>query len=86
MDPEYRFVDSSSPLVPSIGQTAVTATYSYLGVADVTLPVLGGHVTAKVRRVFQKEQLSPWNWAIFYVDPLEIHPGAPTRHLGRGRD
>ena len=34
-----------------------------------------GNVYAKVRRVFQKQQLSPWNFAIFYVDPLEIHPG-----------
>ena len=32
-------------------------------------------IVAKVRRVFQKQQLSPWNFAIFYVDPLEIHPG-----------
>lgn len=76
IDPELRYVDSNSPLVPAIGQSPVTATYSYLGQADVTLPVLGGNVTARVRRVFQKEQLSPWNWAIFYVDPLEIHPGA----------
>ena len=53
-----------------------------LGQADVTLPVLGGNVTAKVRRVFQKEQLSPWNWAIFYVDPLEIQPGAPMSVTG----
>jgi hypothetical protein len=28
-----------------------------------------------VQRVFQKELISPWNYAIFYVDPLEIHPG-----------
>jgi hypothetical protein len=34
-----------------------------------------GEVVAKVRRVFQKQQISPWNFAIFYVDPLEIHPG-----------
>ena len=45
----------------------------------MTLPALGpiGNrtIVAKVRRVFQKQQLSPWNFAIFYVDPLEIHPG-----------
>jgi hypothetical protein len=51
--------------------------YNYVASADVTLPALGptGKVVARVRRVFQKQQLSPWNFAIFYVDPLEIHPG-----------
>ena len=50
----------------------------------MTLPALGptGKVVAKVRRVFQKQQLSPWNFAIFYVDPLEIHPGAPFTVTG----
>ena len=82
IDPEFRYVDSNSPLVPAIGQSPVTATYSYLGQADVSMPVLGGYVTAKVRRVFQKEQLSPWNWAISYVYPLEIPPGAPLNGPG----
>lgn len=51
--------------------------YNYIASADVTLPAIGpaGKIFAKVRRVFQKQQLSPWNFAIFYVDPLEIHPG-----------
>ena len=53
--------------------------WNYVASANVTLPALGptGNrtITAKVRRVFQKQQLSPWNFAIFYVDPLEIHPG-----------
>ena len=48
---------------------------NYVASADITLPTLKGNVVAKVRRVFQKQQLSPWNFAIFYVDPLEIHPG-----------
>ena len=54
-----------------------SANFDYIASADVTLPALGptGKVVAKVRRVFQKQQLSPWNFAIFYVDPLEIHPG-----------
>jgi hypothetical protein len=41
----------------------------------VTLPTLRGNVVARVRRVFQKQQYSPWTYAIFYIDPLEIHPG-----------
>lgn len=60
------------------GQVNTTsASYNYMASADVTLPTERGNITAKVRRVFSKQQLSPWNWAIFYVDPLEIHPGAP---------
>jgi hypothetical protein len=51
------------------------AVFNYLASADITLPTVKGNVVAKVRRVFQKQQLSPWNFAIFYVDPLEIHPG-----------
>lgn len=74
---------------PALGQlgantssvsTTTSATWNYMASADVTLPVSFGTannrtVVAKVRRVFSKQQLSPWNWAIFYVDPLEIHPG-----------
>jgi len=60
------------------GSSSTTAAnYNYIASADVTLPALGpgGKVVAKIRRVFQKQQISPWNFAIFYVDPLEIHPG-----------
>jgi hypothetical protein len=64
----------------SINTTA--ASYNYVASADVTLPTLKGNVVAKVRRVFSKQQLSPWNWAIFYTDPLEIHPGAPMTVTG----
>jgi hypothetical protein len=77
VDPQLRPIASGAPLVPSVGMSPVTSTLSYLGEADVTLPMQSNIITAKVRRVFQKEQISPWNWAIFYVDLLEIHPGAP---------
>lgn len=58
-------------------QKATPLVYNYLASVDVTLPGYGpaGRVVARVRRVFQKQQISPWNFAIFYVDPLEIHPG-----------
>ena len=82
VDPQMNPIESGSPLVPAIGQSPVTATYTYLAQADVALPVLGGNVTARVRRVLQKEQLSPWNWAIFYADPLEIQPGASMNVTG----
>ncbi len=62
--------------VSSVSPTT-SATYNYIASADVTLPALGSNPTivAKIRRVFQKQQQSPWNFAIFYIDPLEIHPG-----------
>lgn len=53
-------------------------TYNYLATAYVTLPVLRGNVVAKVQRIFQEQQISPWNYAIFYNDPLEFHPGPDT--------
>lgn len=73
---------------PAVGMSqtgavnTTSATYNYMASADVTLPTLKGNVVAKVRRVFSKQQLSPWNFAIFYVDPLEIHPGAPMKVTG----
>ena len=82
VDATYSSLSSADdPPIPAVGlaQTgtanSTSAVYNYIASADVTLPTLGGQVVAKVRRVFSKQQLSPWNWAIFYVDPLEIHPG-----------
>ena len=63
--------------IPMLGQsgTTTTAVYNYVASADITLPAVTGNVVARVRRVFQRQQISPWNFAVFYVDPLEIHPG-----------
>ena len=74
---------TASP-TPSVGQSTSTLTYNYIASADVTLRNLNGQsVVAKVQRVFQKQQTSPWNFAIFYVDPLEIHPGPQFTVTGR---
>lgn len=87
--PEWTALPSASATpIPMLGQLAAAITtgtpapttplvYNYVASVDVTLPGSGpaGRIVAKVRRVFQKQQLSPWNFAIFYVDPLEIHPG-----------
>ncbi len=89
VDPQWRGLGSSSATPkPMLGQLATAITsgtpsattpvvYNYVASADVTLPGLGkaGKVVAKLQRVFQKQQISPWSFAIFYVDPLEIHPG-----------
>lgn len=34
-----------------------------------------GNVVARVRRVFQKEVISLWRYALFFDDDMEIHPG-----------
>lgn len=69
---------ASTQPTPGTGQQVTSATFNYMAAVDVTLPafgVSGGKIVTKVRRNFQKQQMSPWNFAIFYVDPLEIHPG-----------
>ena len=52
--------------------------YYYLASADISVPApnANGTVTAKVRRVFEKKLNTPWTWAIFYNDLLEITPGS----------
>jgi hypothetical protein len=86
-DPEWQpLAGSAATPEPIMGQVEqdvnstanlpkTPAVFNYVASADITLPATTGSVVAKVRRVFQKQQLSPWNFAIFYVDPLEIHPG-----------
>jgi hypothetical protein len=80
--------NSTTPPTPAVGMAqtgsinTTSANYNYLASADVTLPTTTGNVVAKVRRVFSKQQLSPWNYAIFYVDPLEIHPSPPFTVTG----
>ena len=71
--------DDDTP-TKQMGQGPDSVIYNYLATAYVTLPAIRGNVVAKVQRVFQKKQESPWNWAIFYNDPLEIHPG-PEFHV-----
>ena len=56
---------------------AKSLTFNYLATADVYLPQRSKLVSFRARQVFQKQYISPWNWAIFYVDPLEIHPALP---------
>ena len=70
---------------PIAGPNHGDLSYYYLATADVVVPTLSsknpssltdrGNVVAKVRRVFQKEVLSLWRYAIFYDDDMEIHPG-----------
>src|SRR5262249_8341980 len=68
---------------PSFGMSPDQNSIYYLASADVTLPAFGGrNVTVQLRRVFQREITSPWEYAIFYNDLLEINPGAPMTVTG----
>ncbi len=74
---------------PIAGTSIGDRSYYYLASADVVIPTLvttaanlsnpndPANVVARVRRVFQKQILSLWRYAIFYTDDMEIHPGAP---------
>jgi len=75
-DPQLvQMADDNTPPTPGVGQQPTNATFNYIASVDVTLPTLKGNIVTQIRRIFQKEQVSPWAFAIFYVDPLEIHPG-----------
>jgi hypothetical protein len=51
--------------------------YAYLASVDVSINALGGTVTSKVRRVFEKKIDNPWTFMIFFNDDLELHPTTP---------
>jgi hypothetical protein len=73
---------SAAPTVGT-GMQVNTNTAYYLASADVTIPGFAGRqITVQVRRVFQKQQQSPWEYAIFYNDLLEMNPGAPQTISG----
>lgn len=85
-----RTPGASTP-APIAGPNHGDLSYFYLASADVVIPTVNsktasnltvaaaltdrGNVVAKVRRVFQKEILSLWRYAIFFDDDMEIHPG-----------
>lgn len=65
----------------SYGMNMGARSYFYLARADVTLRNFRGKpMKVEARRVFEKEIGSPWMYAIFYTDRLEIHPG-PEFHV-----
>ncbi len=90
VDPQITTVDgfSTSSLgttvvpAPGIGQSPGQSSTYYLATADVILPSLGKPIRVNVRRVFQKQIISPWNWAVFYDDTLEMQPAPPMNVTG----
>jgi hypothetical protein len=81
-----KLTTASATPAPIAGPNHGDLSYYYLATADVVIPTLDsksatsetdtGNVVAKVRRVFDKETLSLWRYAVFYNDDMEIHPGA----------
>ncbi|MDQ6623254.1 MAG: hypothetical protein M3Y86_07190 [Verrucomicrobiota bacterium] len=75
---------SATP-APIAGPNHGDISFYFLASADVVIPTVNavnktdpndpGTLVAKVRRVFQKETLSLWRYAIFFNDDLEMHPG-----------
>ncbi len=73
--PQLVPIPGSTAPVAGFGPNNLTQSYYYLATVDVAATSLGKPITTKVRRIFEKEILSPWDYAIFYDDDLEIHPG-----------
>ncbi len=60
-----------------LGQNAATISFFYEAEAEVELNGIHGKQTAHLKRIFEKQNISPWAFAIFYNDLLEMHPGPP---------
>src|SRR4051812_18475481 len=78
VDPLLQPLASATTKPPKqTGRGPGTYSYTYLASADVDVQLISRTVTQKVRRVFQKKIQSPWNFALFYNDVLELQPSAP---------
>lgn len=81
LSPTWDELPGSSEVPPASGMNIGARSYFYLASADITMRnTLGQPMRVNARRVFEKEIGSPWMYAIFYTDRLEIHPG-PEFHV-----
>ena len=67
---------TSGTAIPSQALSITMPTWSFLAKATASFQSVKGTQTVTVCRVFQKVTTSPWQYAIFYNDDLEINPGA----------
>jgi Tfp pilus assembly protein PilE len=77
LNPQLQAVASSASPIPAIGMSGSNLTYFYKATATINMPDRGANVQLNANQIFEQQYQNPWQWAIFYVDPLEIHPGAP---------
>ena len=83
VDSTWQPLAASQRPSPSYGMNMATQSYFYLATVDVTLPsTFGPPVQVNMRRIFEKDIQSPWSYAIFYLDPLEIQPGVAFKITG----
>jgi hypothetical protein len=77
VNPQLQTLSSGSSTIPAVGESGSNLTYFYKATATINMPDRGQNVTLNACQIFEQQYQNPWQWAIFYVDPLEIHPGAP---------
>jgi hypothetical protein len=83
VDPQMNILDSGATPVSSYGPSRDNNVSYYLASADISLPAFASRMlTVKMRRIFTREIKSPWQYAIFYNDLLEINPGAAQTITG----
>jgi hypothetical protein len=73
--PELQVITGSNATVAGVGTSGSNKTFFYKATATVSLPDRGPNVTFKAVEIFEQQYQNPWDWALFFVDPLEIHPG-----------
>jgi hypothetical protein len=77
LSPQLIPLASTAALSPAVGMSGSNLTYFYKAAVTVNMPDRGPNVTLNASQVFEQQYQNPWQWAIFYIDPLEMHPGAP---------
>jgi hypothetical protein len=80
-DPTMTPLASGSAPIASVAQSPTMPTFDYLAEVDVKYAAISTN-TVHVCRVFQKVTTSPWQYAIFYNNDLEINPGASFNVTG----
>jgi hypothetical protein len=82
MTPELQPLSGSTATVPGVGTSGSNKTFFYRATATVSMPDRGANVTFKAAQIFEQQYQNPWDWALFFVDPLEIEPGPPFTITG----
>src|SRR5262249_23489490 len=78
VDVEGNPQSSSTPPPAVQGEDSGDNSYFYKASVDLSIPTTSRTpVNLKMRRIFEKHISSPWRYAIFYNDTLEMHP-SPT--------
>lgn len=58
-----------------VAENAATISFFYEAEVEVEMDGPRGRQSARLRRMFEKQNISPWAFAVFFNDLLEIHPG-----------